>query len=170
MFGDAKTTAKHKSVEWYTPAWIFEALGVHFDLDPASPHDAETQVPATRKYTRFDDGLKQSWSGRVWLNPPYGPDTGLWMRRMIDHRHGIAMVFSRTDAAWCQEAMRAADAILFLSGRVDFLPGHENRHKKGRCGAGTVLFAFGVDCAVVLRRLSGRGVFIDLVEALELAA
>jgi hypothetical protein len=75
MIGEDRVGSKHKSVEWYTPAWIFEALEMKFDLDPASPHDMDSFVPATLKYTVFDDGLKKPWSGRVWLNPPYGPMT-----------------------------------------------------------------------------------------------
>lgn len=160
MFGEARAVSTHKSVEWYTPAWLFEALGLQFDLDPASPHDAQTAVPAATKYTVFDDGLKRPWFGRVWMNPPYGPQTGQWMRRMIDHGNGIALVFSRTDAGWCQEAMQAASAMLFIAGRIQFVPGRENEHKKSRCGAGTVLFSFGAECAESLKRLAGHGVFV----------
>lgn len=165
MFGDARVASTHKSVEWYTPAWIFEELGLQFDLDPASPHDMESAVPATNKYTVFDDGLKQPWQGRVWMNPPYGPTTGFWIRRMIDHGNGIALVFSRTDAAWCQDALKSADAVLFMAGRVDFIPGKENQHKKGRAGAGTVLLAYGADNADALQRLSRHGVFLRLCRA-----
>lgn len=151
----------HKSVEWYTPAWIFEAMGLQFDLDPSSPHDAETFVPAATKYTVFDDGLSKPWFGRVWLNPPYSAKTGHWVRRMIDHGNGIALLFSRTDATWCQEAIANADATLFVAGRVEFIPGRENMHKRSRAGAGPVLFAFGKECAEALRKLSGAGVYID---------
>ena len=56
--GAAKNT--HKSVEWYTPKWIFDELAIAFDLDPCSPHDMESQVPAKVKYTIFDDGLSSS--------------------------------------------------------------------------------------------------------------
>ena len=27
----------NKSVDWYTPAWIFERIGLQFDLDPCQP-------------------------------------------------------------------------------------------------------------------------------------
>jgi len=158
MFGEPRATEKHKSVEWYTPRWIFDELSLTFDLDPASPHDMESQVPAKTKYTIFDDGLSKAWHGRVWLNPPYGPQTGVWIRRFIDHGNGIALVFSRTDATWCQEAMQSATATLFMAGRIDFIPGLENQHKKSRCGAGTVMFAMGDECANALRRMRDRGV------------
>ena len=121
----------------------------------------ETAVPAANKYTIFDDGLKKEWFGRVWLNPPYGKDTPFWIRRMIEHGDGVALVFSRTDAAWCQEAMRACTAMLFVNGRIQFTPGLENQHKVSRCGAGTVLFAFGTESAEALKRMSDRGVYIE---------
>jgi len=161
MFGEERSTSTHKSVEWYTPGWIFDALALTFDLDPCSPHDMESAVPAAKKYTVFDDGLKSPWFGRVWLNPPYGPNTAMWVERMTKHGNGIALVFSRTDAHWCQAAMRSATAMLFISGRIQFVPGRENQHKKSRCGAGTVLFAFGDDCARALRRLESFGVFVQ---------
>ena len=160
MFGEKRQQSSRKSVEWYTPSWVFDELRIDFCLDPSSPHDMETPVPAKEKYTIFDDGLKKPWFGRVFLNPPYGPDTPLWIRRMISHGDGIALVFSRTDAQWCQEAMQASTAILFLRGRIDFIPGLENQHKKGRAGAGTVMFAFGIECADALSRMSDRGYFV----------
>ena len=44
------------SDDYYTPAWIFDALGLHFDLDVASPPHATT-VPCTRYLTMEHDGL-----------------------------------------------------------------------------------------------------------------
>ncbi len=150
-----------KSVEWYTPEWIFNALGLTFDLDPSSPHDMETAVPATTKYTVFDDGLSKEWFGRVWLNPPYSKWTKYWMRRMSAHRNGIALCFSRTDAEWFHETVSTADAVLFLKGRIEFVPGHENKHKKSRAGAGTVMFAWGAESVAALSKLSDRGYFVE---------
>lgn len=161
LFGDPSADRNAvKSVEWYTPKWVFDALDISFDLDPSSPHDHESFVPADRAYTIFDDGLKQEWFGRVWMNPPYGKETPFWMARMIDHNHGIALVFSRTDAGWFQDALKAATATLLVSGRIEFVPGNENKHKKSRSGAGSAFFAFGEDCAQALEKLSDRGVLI----------
>jgi hypothetical protein len=149
-----------KSAEWYTPKWVFDELGIEFDLDPASPETEQTAVPAKRKYTPSDDGLSKPWFGRVWLNPPYCHQTETWMRRMTEHANGIALVFSRTDSKWCQLAMKTADAYLFLAGRISFIPGEENRHKRSRAGAGTVMFAWGEECALALFRMKDRGVFL----------
>ncbi len=161
LFGEPVERSKLKGVEWYTPEWVFQELGLQFDLDPCSPHDAETYVPANTKYTIFDDGLMREWFGRVWLNPPYGRETPQWINRMVDHGNGVVMVFSRTDAAWCQSAMRAADSMLFIQGRVNFVPGIENRHKAKRSGAGTLMLAFGEENAEALQRLGYRGILVS---------
>lgn len=58
------------SDEYYTPAWIFEELGLTFDLDVASPPH-KTNVPAKNRYTKDDDALSQPWDGMVWMNPPF---------------------------------------------------------------------------------------------------
>jgi hypothetical protein len=96
----------------------------------------------------------------VWLNPPYGKETPFWIDRMIDHNNGIALVFSRTDASWFQKAMKTATATLLVGGRIEFVPGNENKHKKSRSGAGSAFFAFGEDCANALEKISDRGVLI----------
>lgn len=161
-FGVAGNGCVPKSVEWYTPAWIFDGLDLTFDVDPCSPLNVETAVPANIKYTTLDDGLAAPWAGRVWLNPPYGKDTRKWMDKMALHGNGIALVFSRTDAAWFQDAMRACTAMLLIAGRISFIPGVENAHKKSRCGAGSALFAWGGDCANALKNISDRGVYIQM--------
>jgi hypothetical protein len=39
------------------------------DLDPASSEKANEVVKATRFYAVSDDGLKQEWEAREWINP-----------------------------------------------------------------------------------------------------
>lgn len=98
--------------EWYTPARYVEAaravLG-QIDLDPASTEQANRVVKASRYFSQHDDGLRQEWSGRVWLNPPYGGLSASFTARLLDHvRSGtvtdaIVLVNSNsTDAGWFQ--------------------------------------------------------------------
>ena len=61
--------------EWYTPPAIVEAARVAMggiDLDPASCEEANKVVRAAAYWTAADGPLERDWTGRVWLNPPYG--------------------------------------------------------------------------------------------------
>src|SRR6185312_6793869 len=103
--------------EWLTPPEIIDALGP-FDLDPCAPLESEAPWPtAAAHYTIEDDGLDPClpWSGRVWCNPPYGDNTGDWLRRLADHGNGIALIFARTEtAAFFATVWDRADAVAFL--------------------------------------------------------
>ncbi len=156
MIGISKT---EKSVEWYTPKWVFDTLNINFDLDPCSPFNFDTHVPATTKYTIFDDGLSKEWIGRVWLNPPYGREVEKWIKRMIDHKNGIALVFSRTDSKWCQEAMKSADAVLFYRGRISFIDGATGKQNNNG-GAGSLFLTWGEESVRALSNMSDKGFMI----------
>ena len=79
------------SDDWYTPRWIFDTLGLTFDLDVAAPSGGIPWIPARRYYTMEDDGLAQPWEGLVWMNPPYSSATE-WVRRFLEHGDGIALL------------------------------------------------------------------------------
>lgn len=76
------------NVEWYTPANIIEAArrtmgGI--DLDPASSAQANRIVRATHYITSVDDGICMPWSGRIWLNHPFGRQSNpLWIAKLCD--------------------------------------------------------------------------------------
>lgn len=64
-----------ESSDHFTPERIvFAATKVmgHIDLDPASSIKANHVVQAREIMTRKQDGYKQKWHGRVFLNPPGG--------------------------------------------------------------------------------------------------
>jgi hypothetical protein len=150
-----------KSDEWYTPRHVFDALGLVFDLDPAAPTGGVPWVPAARHFSIEDDGLAQPWSGRVWLNPPYGQNTATWIRKLAAHGDGIALVFARTDTAWFHEVAPAAHALCFLEGRLTFIPADpaciaDSRPAMANAGAPSLLIGFGSECAEAIAR-SGFG-------------
>ncbi len=47
--------------ECYTPKWVFDTLGLEFDLDVASSHHPLVIVPTKNKYTIDDNGLEKPW-------------------------------------------------------------------------------------------------------------
>lgn len=76
--------------EWFTPLeYIKLARGVlgDIDLDPASSDEAQRIIQAAQYFTKADDGLKQEWRGRVWLNPPYAqPFIAEFASKMVAER------------------------------------------------------------------------------------
>ena len=127
--------------EWLTPPEVIASLG-HFDLDPCSPITRPWPT-ADRHYTLEDDGLSRRWEGRVWMNPPYGPETGRWLSRLAKHGDGIALVFARTETEMFHRyGWEAADAMLFLRGRLHF---HfvDGSRAKANAGGPSVLIAYG---------------------------
>lgn len=130
------------SIDWYTPQWIFDRLGLSFDLDPCQPETPISWIPAAKTYSLKDDGLASPWDGLVWLNPPYGKETSAWLEKMHKHRNGISLVFARTDCRWFHDYVAKADAILFLSGRVRFVDGLGLTGGSG-AGSGSMLVAWG---------------------------
>ena len=104
--------------EFYTPAFIFDALGIEFDLDVSSPVDAQTNVPSKRQYTINDDGLSQEWVGNVWMNPPYSKPSP-WVDKFIAHGQGIALLpFTR--GQWWFRLWNQSDAILPVAHDLKF--------------------------------------------------
>jgi hypothetical protein len=155
MTGNAHgESAVGDTVEWYTPPAIFEALGLTFDLDPASPGAVVVPwIPVAQHYTLIDNGLWREWHGRVWLNPPYGQTVPDFLVRLVEHGHGIALVFSRTETQWWHDTAPKADSVCFIKGRVAFIraDGYSAPSQMG-----SALIAFGEDCAAAVRT-SGLG-------------
>jgi hypothetical protein len=147
--------------EWLTPPEIIAALGT-FDLDPCSPINRPWPT-AAQHFTVEDDGLTRRWQGRVWLNPPYGPETGKWLARLADHGDGIALIFARTETEMFHRyGWQRADGMLFLRGRLHF---HyvDGSRGKANAGAPSVLIAYGEQNVAALERsgLDGHLVSID---------
>lgn len=136
--------------EWYTPPEVFDALGLRFDLDVASPMGGPVPwVPADRFYSPRENGLMQPWEGRVWCNPPYGPPGMAFVQRMVEHGNGMLLVPARTETRWFQHAAYRADAVTFLAERIHFI--REDGHQ-ARASFASVLMGFGDTCRDALIR------------------
>lgn len=158
--GFTHDNVKNISTDWYTPQWIFEQLGIEFDLDPCAPTGGVPWIPAKNHYDIYADGLISKWFGNVFLNPPYGKFTSKWLEKMHHHRNGIALVFARTDCNWFHDYVTKADAILFIKQRIKFVDGLGKTSGNG-AGAGSMLIAWGNDNVEALARMSAKGWFVD---------
>lgn len=130
-----------ESDDWFTPKYIFDALDVTFDLDVAAPVGGPRYVPTSSWFS--SDSLERDWTGFVWMNAPFGARNGLdpWLKKFVNHGHGIALVPDRTSAPWFQGYAELMDGILFLSPKVKFERPDGSIGKSP--GSGTALFAAG---------------------------
>ena len=130
--------------DYYTPGWIFDAMGLTFDVDVASPPGGCPWIPADRYFTMEDDGLAQEWTGRVWMNPPFSSPRP-WVDRFIAHRHGVALLpFEKS--AWFDRIWQAADAIVAPGVRA-------SKFINGPISKPIMLAAMGDECVEAISRL-----------------
>lgn len=117
--------------EWYTPARHIElarAVMGGIDTDPASSEVANRTVQAAQFFSADDDGRSKTWSGRVWMNPPYAQPL------MSDFAEAVASKFeageidqacvlvnNATETQWFQRMLSTASAVCFPKSRIKFL-------------------------------------------------
>lgn len=112
------------SVEWETPRSYYDELNAvyHFDLDVCA---TASNAKCSRYFTREQDGLRQTWTGRCWMNPPYGNDIGKWLAKAVESVESgsaevvVCLVPSRTGTRWWHAYAVKAD-VEFLKGRLRF--------------------------------------------------
>jgi len=112
-----------KTPEWSTPKSLFNSLNAEFgpfDLDPCA---TDENAKCRKFYTKKDDGLRQEWTGRVFMNPPYGREIGAWMKKALESaRLGalvVCLVPARTDTAWWHN-YASMGQVRFIRGRLKF--------------------------------------------------
>ena len=109
--------------QWATPQDFFDqqnALYGPFDVDVCA--DA-TNAKCQRFFDKSADGLRQTWSGKCWMNPPYGREIGRWMKKAYESSFAgaivVCLVPARTDTKWWHDyAMKGQ--VTFVRGRLKF--------------------------------------------------
>jgi hypothetical protein len=106
--------------------------GIHYalngppGLDPASCKPANRNIGATKWFGVKEDGLRQQWSGTVFVNPPFG-GWKLWVNKIISEWHSgrvpAMLVLAPSRASTSQEFHRIiqeCDAFFWPCGRYKF--------------------------------------------------
>ena len=134
-----------RSDEHYTPKWVFDTLGLEFDLDVAAPIDNIDHVPSKNRYT--EQSLELPWTGLVWMNPPYSNATP-WIDKFIDHSNGIALLHC-SKSKWFNKIWSEADGIIAMPPSFKFeRPDGTQRSIAFQ----TFMFAFGQESVEALKR------------------
>lgn len=100
-------------MDWRTPKAVFQILDSEFgfDFDPCPPNPTF-------------DGLSIDWGSSNFVNPPYGRDLPLFIKKgFSEWKRGKTVVFlipSRTDTAWWHDYCMHASEIRFIRGRLKF--------------------------------------------------
>jgi hypothetical protein len=135
--------------EWYTPRWIFDGLGIRFDMDVCAPVDLTyVTTPAEAYLTEESDGLMQKWHGTVWCNPPYSAPEA-WADRCIEHGDGLLLTHIPMNAAWAMRVWEACDGMRLFQA-IEFV---RPDGRLQRPGSWLMLAAFGDKATKALARL-----------------
>lgn len=126
MAENSRLLPRHGHNEYFTPPPIIEAArkamgGI--DLDPASNPHAQKWIRAKRWFGEAEDGLKQRWRGKVWMNPPY--NSGLLMpfvTRLLKEpiSQAVTLLNNNTETLWGQALLKASNAVCFPKARLRF--------------------------------------------------
>jgi hypothetical protein len=108
---------------WYTPPWIFDGLGITFDLDVSAPVEPLAWIPARQSYTIDEDGLSLPWHGTVWCNPPYSAPLA-WCYRWAKHGNGCILLRSDMSTRGPYAATQAATSLYVSPRRIEYVNGH----------------------------------------------
>ena len=115
--------------DWRTPESVYKQLDgeFNFDFDPC---------PSNPDF----NGLEIDWGERNFVNPPYGRQIGLWIKKGYQEAEkGKLVVFlipSRTDTIWWHDFIMKAKEIRFIEGRLKF----SNYHNSAPFPSAIVIF------------------------------
>ena len=137
------------TIEWYTPSEIITAARLvlgRIDLDPASSAIANETVRAEKFFSAEDDGLEKEWFGRIWLNPPYAREMiSQFVDKLLasDFEAAIVLTDAATETRWFRKLADKSAAIVFTTGRINFLKG--GKYEAGTPTRGQSFFYFGAE-------------------------
>ena len=101
------------SCHYSTPGDLYDVLNSEFRFDD----DPCPLNPIT-------DGLSREWGNRTYMNPPYGKEIGLWLKKAYEESQKgklvVCLIPSRTDTRWWHDYVMKSDQIRFLKGRLKF--------------------------------------------------
>lgn len=120
-----KALLSSKKMDYCTPSDLFDRLDseFRFTLDAAA---TGRNAKCSKFYTPETNGLTNPWDigGSVFCNPPYGRETGKWVRKAYEEsKKGITIVLlipARTDTSYFHDYIYGKAEIRFLRGRLHF--------------------------------------------------
>lgn len=111
--------------DWETPQDLFDALNAEFGFT-VDVCATEQTAKCARYYTKADNGLAQDWSNEtVWMNPPFGHVTKLWMdKARLSSLSGatvVCLVPARVSVLWWHRNVLLASEVRCIRPRLQFV-------------------------------------------------
>lgn len=109
---------------WETPQGFYNSMNELYKMNLdvcAFPNNAKCE----RYFTPEQDGLKQRWEGRIWMNPPYGREIGKWVRKAYEEVErgnaeiAVCLVPARTCSQWWHDFCMKGE-VMFIRHRLRF--------------------------------------------------
>lgn len=113
-----------KTDQWSTPQDFFDKLNEEFDFNLDVCADTKNHKCAMW-FNKEENGLIKSWDkSRVFCNPPYGREIGLWVKKASEAVGGVVVMLipARTDTKYFHQYIykKKGVEIRFLKGRLKF--------------------------------------------------
>ena len=115
--------------DWETPQALYDKLNAiyHFTLDAAA---SSLNAKCDNYFTIKENGLKQTWSGRVFCNPPYNRKLREWVKKAVEEANNceviVMLIPARTDTTYFHDYIYKKENI-----KVDFIRGRLKYEDKG---------------------------------------
>lgn len=113
--------------DWETPQNFYDRLNAkyHFEWDLAASDD---NAKCSCYFTSDENSLEYDWgglSGNLFLNPPYGRELKLWVRKAANTKlkakqNLVMLIPARTDTSYWHDYIFNHAEIKFLRGRLKF--------------------------------------------------
>ena len=111
-----------KTDMWATPQEFFDKYNNKYKFSTDVCATAEN-AKCPHFFTTEQDGLKQDWVGSCWMNPPYGRQIKLWVKKAYESSLNGATVVcllpARTDTSWWHDYC-SKGSVEFIRGRLKF--------------------------------------------------
>jgi len=136
---------------WETPNLIIDIVKKIYDnqiiLDPASSEQANKRIKSKCIYTIENDGLKNVWFGKVFLNPPYSSKILDFIKKFVKEKNNIEEIIILVNATfstkWSRLLLDNCYSLCLLSERVKFINPNTQQISKSPSFIGQCIYYYG---------------------------
>lgn len=116
----------HSSIkhDWATPRSFFAEVSKEFRFHVDVCADVDNSCCDSFWDVELD-GLSQNWGAMTcWMNPPFGPGIGKWVKKAYESSQAgatvVALLPARTDTRWWHAYVMQSTEVRFIKGRMRF--------------------------------------------------